>query len=77
MNAYSQCKLCPNYCGVNRSEGAIGRCGETDTVRVAWSGLHRGEEPPVTGEHGSGMIFFQWLSLALCLLPEPSDLWKW
>ena len=31
---------------------------ETDTVRIAWSGLHRGEEPPITGEHGSGMIFF-------------------
>lgn len=35
-----------------------GLCGEKDTVRVAWSGLHRGEEPPITGEHGSGMIFF-------------------
>ncbi len=58
MNAYSQCRLCPNYCAVDRRRGCIGRCGETDTVRVAWSGLHRGEEPPVTGEHGSGMIFF-------------------
>ena len=27
-------------------------------MRIAWSGLHRGEEPPITGEHGSGMIFF-------------------
>ncbi|WP_319758224.1 radical SAM protein [uncultured Sphaerochaeta sp.] len=58
MNAYGKCRLCPNYCAVNRMEGKLGRCGETDTVRIAWSGLHRGEEPPVTGEHGSGMIFF-------------------
>lgn len=43
---------------VNRLTGEIGICGETDTIRIAWSGLHRGEEPPVTGQHGSGMIFF-------------------
>jgi putative pyruvate formate lyase activating enzyme len=58
MSAYNQCRLCPIYCTVNRREGRIGRCGETDTVRVAWSGLHRGEEPPITGDLGSGMIFF-------------------
>ena len=55
---YETCLLCPNRCGVNRLRGEIGICGETGSVRVAWSGLHRGEEPPVTGEHGSGMIFF-------------------
>ncbi len=38
--------------------GFVGICGETAQVRVAWSGLHRGEEPPVSGERGSGMIFF-------------------
>lgn len=43
---------------MNRLAGEVGICGETDSVRVAWSGLHRGEEPPVTGAHGSGMIFF-------------------
>lgn len=58
LDAYRSCRLCPNECLVDRSEGERGRCGETDEVRVAWSGLHRGEEPPVTGTHGSGMIFF-------------------
>ena len=56
--AYQHCRLCPNYCEVDRLAGERGRCGETSTVRIAWSGLHKGEEPPVTGEHGSGMIFF-------------------
>ncbi len=44
-------------CGVDRysSEGV---CRQSASVRIAWSGLHRGEEPPVTGEKGSGMIFF-------------------
>lgn len=55
---YSDCTLCPNACHVDRNAGRTGRCGVDSTVRVAWSGLHRGEEPPVTGEKGSGMIFF-------------------
>lgn len=50
--------LCPNACGVNRLEGEKGRCGESAKVRIAWAGLHRGEEPPITGKKGSGMIFF-------------------
>lgn len=58
LQAYTDCKLCPNYCGVNRHAKELGICSQGSTVTVAWSGLHRGEEPPVTGEHGSGMIFF-------------------
>ncbi len=58
LQAYDRCVLCPNKCEVNRNDGVVGRCGETAKVRLAWSGLHRGEEPPVTGEHGSGMLFF-------------------
>ena len=56
-NEYSDCILCPNMCHVNRME-TTGICRQKDTVRIAWAGLHRGEEPPITGEHGSGMIFF-------------------
>ncbi len=55
---YSCCELCPNLCRVDRTGGQVGRCGQSSVVRVAWSGLHRGEEPPITGERGSGMIFF-------------------
>ena len=55
---YGCCTLCPNLCRVDRTEGQLGRCGQSSTVRIAWSGLHRGEEPPVSGEKGSGMIFF-------------------
>ncbi len=58
LQAYASCILCPNLCKANRLDGEVGICGETDSVRVAWSGLHRGEEPPVTGDKGSGMIFF-------------------
>lgn len=55
---YNKCDLCPNYCKIDRTKGYLGVCRQTDEVKIAWSGLHRGEEPPVTGEKGSGMIFF-------------------
>ena len=32
-------------------------------MRIAWAGLHRGEEPPLIGEKGSGTIFFSGCTL--------------
>jgi len=58
LSLYGDCRLCPNECGVDRIAGGCGRCGQTSRMRIAWVGLHRGEEPPITGEHGSGMVFF-------------------
>lgn len=58
LSLYDSCTLCPNKCGVNRSSGERGRCGQTSKIKLAWSGLHRGEEPPVSGKKGSGMLFF-------------------
>lgn len=57
LSVYSECVLCPNMCRVDRHV-ARGACGQTDVVKIAWCGLHRGEEPPVSGQKGSGMIFF-------------------
>ena len=54
---YLNCHLCPRECGVNRVLKK-GYCGEPDTPHVAWIGLHKGEEEPVSGENGSGMFFF-------------------
>ncbi|MFO7783504.1 MAG: radical SAM protein [Thermodesulfobacteriota bacterium] len=54
--------LCPRECGVDRtgavSGGRLGVCGEGDCMRVAWVGPHFGEEPPISGENGSGTVFF-------------------
>lgn len=55
---YRCCELCPNECRVDRTAGQVGRCAMDSTVKIAWAGLHRGEEPPVSGRRGSGMIFF-------------------
>ena len=54
---YDSCTLCPKNCKVNRNKGEKGFCRETSELRLAWAGLHFGEEPPITGAGGSGTIF--------------------
>lgn len=57
LEAYNSCILCPHNCQVNRNKGEVGVCGETADLRVAFAGLHFGEEPIITGNKGSGTIF--------------------
>jgi putative pyruvate formate lyase activating enzyme len=54
----SACDICPRACGVDRRGGETGFCRTTDEILVAHSGLHFGEEPPISGTRGSGTIFF-------------------
>lgn len=61
--APASCALCPRRCHVDRSAGATGVCGADDTLRVARAALHMWEEPPISGEAGSGTIFFSGCSL--------------
>ena len=51
-----KCELCPRRCSVNR-EIEKGFCGEKG-VRIAHAMLHRWEEPIISGQNGSGAIFF-------------------
>lgn len=53
-----QCDLCPRRCGVDRLGGQRGFCGAGSDIVVAHYGAHFGEEPPISGRHGSGNIFF-------------------
>jgi putative pyruvate formate lyase activating enzyme len=57
MSLYKNCLLCPRRCGVDREAGHSGYCGEGAELRLGFAGIHRGEEPPVTGAGGSGTIF--------------------
>lgn len=52
------CTLCPRRCGVDRYSGKTGYCGESHIIRIARTSLHQWEEPCITGEHGSGTVFF-------------------
>ena len=56
----SGCTLCPRSCNVDRAEkaGFCGVFGASDRVRAAKAMLHFGEEPPISGEKGSGAVFF-------------------
>jgi len=54
-----KCQLCPRKCNVTRIDlQNTGVCGVTDTVRVSRAALHHFEEPCISGEKGSGTIFF-------------------
>ncbi len=52
------CHLCPRNCGVDRTSGQRGRCGMTDHIQAARAALHFWEEPCISGEEGSGAVFF-------------------
>ncbi len=55
---YTNCRLCPRACQVNRTAGERGFCGGPDTALVAKTMLHKWEEPALAGSGGSGAIFF-------------------
>ena len=52
------CTLCPRRCHANRLRGERGACGMTNEIRIARVALHPWEEPCISGEHGSGTVFF-------------------
>ena len=52
-----KCELCPRMCGVDRAQKR-GFCGMGDKITAAKAMLHFWEEPCVSGERGSGAVFF-------------------
>ena len=44
---YRECRVCPHDCGVDRTQGKTGYCGQTDFLSVSSSVRHFGEEPPL------------------------------
>ena len=63
MNFFENCTLCPRKCGVNRVNGETGFCGETSKIKAARAALHHWEEPCISGERGSGTVFFSGCNL--------------
>ena len=57
MNILRSCKLCPRKCNVDRYNN-VGYCGAGSKIKVALVSLHMYEEPFISGENGSGTIFF-------------------
>ena len=57
MDMLESCMLCPRNCKVNRHK-SVGFCGASDKVKLAYYSLHQWEEPIISGENGSGTVFF-------------------
>jgi putative pyruvate formate lyase activating enzyme len=53
-----RCSLCPRGCGIDRLAGETGFCGAGRNARVALVSLHQWEEPCLSGDRGSGTVFF-------------------
>ncbi len=51
------CRLCPRECLTRRGEGELGECRIGSAPVYSSAGLHHGEEPPISGQRGSGTIF--------------------
>lgn len=62
MKRYESCHLCPRNCRIDRNQ-KMGFCGESAVLRVARASLHMWEEPPLSGEVGSGTVFFSGCNL--------------
>ena len=52
-----KCLLCPNGCNIDKST-TKGFCGTNNDIRIAKYYLHPFEEPSVSGNNGSGTVFF-------------------
>ena len=52
-----KCIICPHKCGINRTKYA-GKCKSTHKIKIALYSTHDFEEPCISGENGSGTIFF-------------------
>lgn len=55
----TRCRLCPRECKADRANGHPGVCGVSGPgILGARAALHMWEEPCISGENGSGAVFF-------------------
>ncbi|MBE6651590.1 MAG: radical SAM protein [Ruminococcaceae bacterium] len=57
-----KCNLCPRGCGADRCN-TLGFCSSGRRVRIARASRHMWEEPCISGERGSGTVFFSGCNL--------------
>ena len=69
----SRCTLCPRECGVNRVDGQKGFCRVNAQLMIARAALHMWEEPCISGEEGSGAVFFSGCSMG-CIFCQNAEI---
>ena len=52
-----ECTLCPHKCKIDRNIN-IGRCKAGNKIEIGGVSLHKFEEPCISGQNGSGTVFF-------------------
>lgn len=50
-----KCDICPRQCNINN--GAL-FCNKASSIKIARAALHHFEEPVISGQNGSGAVFF-------------------
>ena len=65
MEVLKECMLCPKKCGINRYK-KLGFCKANNKIKVAYYSLHKWEEPVISGDNGSGTIFFSNCNMRCC-----------
>lgn len=63
INLLNNCTLCPRFCKINRNKNELGFCKIGKDLFVARAALHYWEEPIISGEKGSGTVFFSGCNL--------------
>ena len=59
----NDCSLCPRNCHVDRTKNELGFCLAPNKLVIAKAYLHKWEEPSISGNVGSGTIFFSYCNL--------------
>ena len=67
------CNICPRNCKVNRNSNELGFCKAGNKIKIARYSLHFWEEPCISGEAGSGTIFFSGCNLK-CIFCQNYDI---
>lgn len=55
---FNKCNICPRNCNVNRNNNELGYCHASNKIKIGGYHLHMWEEPIITGNNGSGTVFF-------------------
>ncbi|QSZ27796.1 radical SAM protein [Aceticella autotrophica] len=62
MTTFEKCNICPHNCNINRKLSK-GFCQMSDKIKLAKAYLHKWEEPCISGNNGSGTVFFSGCNL--------------
>ena len=73
-----KCNLCPRNCNVDRDKGELGYCMAPEDMVIARYSRHMWEEPVLSGDKGSGTVFFSYCNMRCCFCQnyELSELHK-